>query len=91
MGSLRTAWGDISAIAATHGKGLPHGRLLIKKKENTQNKNGVSGVKWKPKVLGWMVFCWGKPVKEHFIKVKGRGRLTKGRFPEAHTGERMFF
>ena len=40
-----------------------------------------AGVKWKLKSsleswLCWMVFCWGKHVKEHF--------------PEADTGERIF-
>jgi hypothetical protein len=41
-----------------------------------------------------MVFCWGKHVKECFIKVgsgvKGSGRLVKEGFAEADTGERMF-
>ena len=39
-------------------------------------------LKWKPKgslesQLCWIVFCWGKHVKEHFA--------------EADTGERMFY
>jgi hypothetical protein len=43
-------------------------------------------MKWKLKgalesQLCWMVFCWGKQVKERFLKVdpgvKGSGRLVK--------------
>jgi hypothetical protein len=41
-----------------------------------------------------MVFCWGKHVKERFIKVdtgvKDEGRLMKKHLAEADTGERMF-
>ena len=41
-----------------------------------------------------MVFCWGKHVKECFVKVdtgvKGKSRLVKEHFAEADTGERMF-
>ena len=48
-------------------------------------------VLWK---VGWMVCCWGKQVKEYFVKVntgvKGSGRLVKDRFTEADPGERMF-
>jgi hypothetical protein len=40
-----------------------------------------------------MVFCWGKHVKECFIKVdtgvKGLGGLVKEHFAEADRGERM--
>ena len=40
-----------------------------------------------------MVFCWGKHVKERFVRVDTGERLRqtgKKRFAEADTGERMF-
>ena len=58
--------------------------------------NGCS-VKWKLKgslesQLCWMVFCWGKHVKECFPEVDTGERLgqTHKCFTEADTGERMF-
>ena len=42
--------------------------------------------------LCWMVFCWGKHVKECFPEVDTGERLgqTHKCFTEADTGERMF-
>lgn len=43
--------------------------------------------------LCWMVFCWGKHMKECFVKVDTSGALRQtgeGGFTEADTGERMF-
>jgi len=40
--------------------------------------------------LCWMVFCWGKHVKECFPEVDTGERLRQTRLTETDTGERMF-
>jgi hypothetical protein len=39
--------------------------------------------------VDWMVLCWGKHLKKHFVKADRCEKLRQTR--EAGTGERMFY